>query len=261
MEAFNHWLNQIQHNGQGVELYNLVGTLCFVVLVISGIWYVWRQKLSFFKAMPIVVMACVFLIYAQHLMTWYRRDFALESYMGTANVGYAFTLLPLFCWLCAKAFSVSTATVGELVAVTTLSWHVIGRSGCTFSGCCRGVDCPWGVYSVYAGGNTFPVCWLESLIALGVLVFLLVRLFRRERGVPDDGRALPYALLLYGSGRFFSEFLRHHPQEDILFGFLPEFSVHALLMAMVGGILLYSVIRGHRPAVSSATAHTAVSQE
>ena len=123
---------------------------------------------------------------------------------------------------------------------------------------CYGIDCSWGIYSHYADGNTFPVCWVESLLSLGILIFLVVRMLRRgrlpesdkvrpqwmqwyyrKRRALDDGKALPYMLLFYGAGRFFTEFLRYHPEEDILFGFLPEFSVHALLMATVGGLLLY----------------------
>lgn len=263
MQQFNDWLNTIQHNGQGIELYNLTGTVCMTLLAVSILLYVWRQRLNPFKAIPIGMIVYYFLGYAQHIMTWYRRDFAFgEGFFGTSNIGYAFTLLPLVCWLCDITFNLPKGTSGELAAVSTLAWHWLGRSGCTFSGCCRGIDCEWGIYSVYAGGNTFPVCWLESLLALGILIFLLVRMLRRgvlpedtrprkplvqwyyrRRRQPDNGRALPYMLLLYGGGRFFTEFLRYHPEEDILFGFLPEFSVHALLMVLVGALTLYLNLR------------------
>ena len=248
METFNNWLNTIQHNGQGVELYNATSTVCIALLVAMTLFYAWRQKVNVFKTFAISALTFVFLIYAQHLVTWYRRGFELHRYTGTANVGYALILLPVLWWLCAKVFGLSLATVGELMALTTLSWHFVGRSGCTFVGCCRGIDCSWGVYSQYAEGNTFPVCWLESLLTLGILVVLLVRLLRRERGVEDNGRALPYTLLFYGTGRFCTEFLRHHPADDILFGFLPEFSVLALVMAAVGGALLLGLVGKKRPA-------------
>lgn len=258
MELFNTWLREIQANGQGEALYKSAGTICMALLALSMLFYIWRQRLNPLKAVPVAMFVYYFLIYTQHLMTWYRRDFVWDGYFGDANVGYAFTLLPLFCWLCDVTFNIPKGTSGELAAVTTLAWHVVGRSGCTFAGCCYGIPCEWGIYSHLAGGNTFPVCWLESLLSLGILIFLLVRMLRRglmpegkqsryrlvqwfysRRRLQDDGRALPYMLLFYGTGRFFTEFLRHHPADDILFGFLPEFSIHALLMAVVGGILLY----------------------
>lgn len=262
MEALNNWLCEIQADGRGVELYNATGSVCMALLIISMVFYIWRQKLNPFKAVPVTVIAYFFLAYAQYMLTWYQRDFDFGAYYGTANIGYAFTLLPLVCWLCDVTFNLPKSTSGELAAVTTLAWHVVGRSGCTFAGCCRGIDCSWGIYSKYADGNTFPVCWLESLLSLGILIFLLVRMLRRgvmpdderprkrlaqwyyrNRHLPDNGRALPYMLLLYGGGRFFTEFLRYHPEEDILFGFLPEFSVHALLMVLVGALALYLNLR------------------
>lgn len=265
MEMLNNWLNEIQHNGQGIELYNLMGTVCMGLVSVAVLLYIWRQRLNPFKAIPIGMIVYYFLGYAQHLMTWYRRDFAWDGYFGTANIGYAFTLLPLLCWLCDVTFNIPKGTSGELAAISTLAWHWAGRSGCTFSGCCYGIPCEWGVYSHYPDANTFPVCWVESLLSLGILIFLLIRLFRRGhwpyeskgrsrlmawylkgRRQPDDGKALPYMLLFYGTGRFFTEFLRYHPDDDILFGFLPEFSIHALLMALVGGFLLYRISKKSR---------------
>ena len=262
MEALNHWLNEIQHNGLGKELYDTTGLICTIIMYIAILWYVWRQRINPIKGIIIGWIVRMFLGYAQHLLTWYQRDFDLKRYMGTANIGYAMILLPLFCWLCDWTFNIHRGTSGELAAVTTMAWHWLGRSGCTFAGCCYGIPCAWGVYSDGPDANTFPVCWLESLIALGIFIFLLVRMFRRgcmpeknasrfrvvnwyyrRRRLPDNGRALPYTLLFYGTGRFFTEFLRYHPKEDILFGFLPEFSILALLMALLGGFLLYRNIR------------------
>ena len=271
MELFNHWLAEIQHSGQGMELYNATGSVCTVLMCAAIFLYIWRQRLNPFIGLFIGWLVRFFLVYAQHLMTWYRRGFNPERYEGTANIGYAFTLLPLLCWLCDIALNIPKGTSGELAAVSTLAWHFVGRSGCTFAGCCHGILCEWGIYSHYVDANTFPVCWLESLLSLAILIFLLVRMFRRgywpyeskgrsrvmerylqKRRLPDDGRALPYMLLFYGAGCFFTEFLRYHPEEDILFGFLPEFSVHALLMALVGGWLLYRIVRKERAVAAAA---------
>lgn len=272
MDMLNTWLNTIQNNEQGIGWYNATGTVCTVLLYAALLFYIGRQRLNPFKALVIGYLVRLFLGYAQHLMTWYSRGFALDQYIGTANIGYAFTLLPLFCWLCARVFRMAPETVGELAAVSTMAWHWLGRSGCTFTGCCYGIPCAWGVYSAEAGGNTFPVCWVESLLSLGILIFLLVRVFRRGpwpyegegrsrvmawylqgRRQPDDGHALPYMLLIYGAGRFFTEFLRYHLTDDILFGFLPEFSVHALLMALVGGYMLHRLDCKDRAAAAAET--------
>ena len=274
MEMLNEWLRQIQTTNSGDPgraLYGNTGTICTVLMWSVILLYIWRQRLNPIKGILIGYLTKMFLVYAQHMVTWYRRDFALGNYFGTDNIGYAFILLPVFCWLCDKAFNIADGTSGELAALSTLGWHWVGRSGCTFTGCCYGIPCDWGIYSHYPDGNTFPVCWAESLISLGILIFLLVRLFRRGywpyeskgrsramewylrgRRMPDDGKALPYMLLFYGGGRFVTEFLRYHPEEDILFGFLPEFSVLALLMASVGGFMLYRLFKKEKAAAAAA---------
>ena len=271
MEAFNRWLYEIQHSNAGRALYDSTGMVCMALLFIATLWYIWRQRMNPIKGIVIAFMAKYFMGYAQHLLTWYQRDFDLERYTGTANIGYALILIPLFCWLCDWAFNVQHGTSGELVAVSTMAWHWLGRSGCTFTGCCYGIPCSWGVYSDEVDANTFPVCWVESLLTLGILIFLLVRMFRRgylqekphsryrffnwfysKRREPDNGRALPYTLLIYGTGRFFTEFLRHQPEDKVLFGFLPEFSVMALIMALIGGGLLLHNIRKTAIAVGAA---------
>lgn len=267
MELLNTWLREIQYNGRGIELYGSLGFVCTILMWSALLFYTLRQRINPLKTIPVMYIVYYFLVYAQHLMTWYRRDFDLTGYLGTSNVGYAFVLLPLVCWLCDKAFNLTDGTSGELAAVTTLAWHFFGRSVCTFSGCCHGIPCRWGIYTHYLDKNAFPVCWLESLFTLGILIFLVVRILRRDllpedgkprprllawfyskRRQPDNGKALPYMLLFYGIGRFFSEFLRYHPEEDILFGFLPEFSIHALLMVLVGGLLLYRKVKKEKAA-------------
>lgn len=261
METFNEWLQQIQTTQSGDPgrvLYNSTGTVCTILMWLAILLYTYRLRLNPLKSIVIAYLVRLFMGYAQHLVTWYKRDFELDRYMGTANIGYAIILLPLFCWLCDKTFNTPKGSSGELAAITTMAWHWVGRSGCTFTGCCYGIDCSWGIYSHYADGNTFPVCWLESLLSLGILIFLVVRMLRRgyapegkrskyrvvnwyyrKRRLLDDGKALPFMLLFYGGGRFFTEFLRYHEPEHVLFGFLPSLSVVALLMAGLGAALLY----------------------
>lgn len=266
MEMFNQWLQQIQttqSGDPGRALYNNTGTVCTILMWLAILLYTYRLRLNPIKTILIGYLTNLFLGYAQHLATWYRRDFVWDNYFGTSNIGYAFILLPIFCWLCDKVFNLSRGTSGELAAISTMAWHFVGRSGCTFTGCCYGIDCSWGIYSHYAqnnstGGLTFPVCWLESLFSLGILIFLVVRMLRRgylpeesnsrlrlvnwyysKRRQLDDGKALPYLLVSYGVMRFFTEFLRHHEADEILFGFLPTLSILALIMALVGGAMLY----------------------
>ncbi len=83
--------------------------------------------------------------------------------------------------------------------------HALGRIGCFLNGCCYGkpTALPWGV-PFLDGVVRHPTQWYES----AALILLLGWLKIVERRNPKPGTvALTYGLL-YGSWRFFVEFLR-----------------------------------------------------
>ena len=124
--------------------------------------------------------------------------------------------------------------VSELLSFSVLSFHMVGRSGCIFTGCCGGYPCAWGLYSELAGEYLFPVVLVESLMVLGILVFLFIR--TGGKNYIPDGKSMPWMLFLYGIGRFGTEFLRDN--EKIWLG-CSDIAFHALFMAVVGlGLLL-----------------------
>jgi len=81
--------------------------------------------------------------------------------------------------------------------------HALGRIGCLFNGCCRGISCepPWGWPA--SGGVFFPVQLAETLFNLTLYVVLL-RVDRPGR----PGRLLGLYGVSYGLWRFSIEFLR-----------------------------------------------------
>ena len=241
MQAINDFLRSLSSDA-GTALYNNTGIVCYVAMVAVVIFYLVRMKVKWLdalKGLAIAAIAYWFCGYAQHFVTWYRVGFALDNYFRTANIALAFTLLPLVAWLCAKTFNTSVGFAGDVTALTLLSMHVPGRSGCTFTGCCYGFPCDWGVYSRQTGENQFPVVWVESLFTLAILVFIIVRICRK--GYTPDGKNLPYFLLLYGVCRFFSEMTRESTHEDWLFWRISDIHIHMLVMAAVGGLLLWRV--------------------
>lgn len=246
MQFINDFLRSLSSD-EGTNLYNSTGIIAAVLMVAVVIVYLIRMKvkpLEAVKGIVIGAMAYYFCVYAQHFVTWYRVGFALDNYFRTANIAVAFTLLPLVAWLCAEAFNTSNGFAGDIAALALLGMHVPGRSGCTFTGCCYGFPCEWGVYSRHTGENQFPVCWVESLFTLAILVFILIRIFRK--GYTPDGKNLPYFLLLYGVCRFFSEMTRESTHEDWIFWRISDIHIHMLVMAAVGGFLLWRVIKKER---------------
>lgn len=248
MNFINDFLHSISPN-RGDELYDLTGTVAMVVMVLAVVFYLVRMKtkpLETLKGVAIAAIAFYFTGFGQYFTVWYRVGFSFEQYEQVSNLALGFILLPLVAWLCAKTFNTSVGFAGDLTALALLGYHVIGRSGCVFSGCCYGFACDWGVYSFHTGANQFPVCIVESLFTLAILIFIIVRICRK--GYVPDGKNLPYFLLLYGACRFFSEMTRESTHEDWLFWRISDVHIHMLAMAAVGGILLWCVIKKERAA-------------
>ncbi|MBR3779446.1 MAG: prolipoprotein diacylglyceryl transferase [Clostridia bacterium] len=244
-----HWINDFlraQPKG-GILHYNLMGVIAIVVMVLTMLFYLVRMRVSLLhalKGVAIGAIAFVFTVYAQYLVVWYRVGFAPDRYFQESNLALGFTLLPLIAWLSAKTFNTSVGFAGDVTALAVLGYHVVGRSGCLFSGCCYGFACDWGLYSPHTGQNQFPICLVESGFTLAILTFLIFRICRR--GYTPDGRNLPYFLLFYGVCRFCSETARESTKESWLFWRISDVHFHALAMAAVGGFLLWRIAHKER---------------
>jgi len=249
MNFINDYLRSLSSDA-GTALYNNTGIVCFAAMAVVVIFYLVRMKtkpLDALKGLAIAVIAYWFCGYAHRFLQWYRVGFDPDRYFSVAaNLAVSFTLLPLVAWLCAKTFNTSVGFAGDVTALTLLSMHVPGRSGCTFTGCCYGFPCEWGIYSRHTGENQFPVVWVESLFTLAILVFIIVRICRK--GYTPDGKNLPYFLLFYGICRFFSEFTRESTREHWLFWRFSDIHIHMIVMALVGGLMLWYIRKKERAA-------------
>lgn len=114
----------------------------------------------------------------------------------------------------------SLGTYGDIMAAGTPLFHVFGRLGCFFSGCCYGVPSVFGVTYHHAlvaqanGVSRFPVQLLEALMNL--VLFLVMR--RLERTGKYPGRLFGLYLMIYALGRFLLEFLRGDAYRGFLWG-------------------------------------------
>ena len=268
MNVINDFLRS--QTDDGAYLYGLMGTLGVVLMVLVVVFYLIRTRanwLTWIKGVAIAAITYYFNPYAHWFMVWYRDLIPkYDNLNEAANLALAFTLLPLLVWLCAKTFNTSTGFSGDVVALASLGFHVLGRSGCLFTGCCYGFPCEWGWYSHDAldnavhsainqgvdpsGLNTptnyFPTSLVESLFTLAILVFLIVRICRKN--YTPDGKNLPYFLLFYGTCRFFSEITRESTRDEWLFWRISDIHFHMVLMAVVGGLMLWFIAKKERAA-------------
>lgn len=131
--------------------------------------------------------------------------------------------------------AVKREQVFDLFAVCIPLFHVFGRIGCFFSGCCYGVESKFG-FVVH--GNTLipelndvrrlPVSLIEATCNL--LIFLvLLRMFLKGK---ETGKMIFYYMLIYPVARFTLEFFRGDAIRGFLFGLSTSQWISIVLFAV-----------------------------
>jgi phosphatidylglycerol:prolipoprotein diacylglycerol transferase len=90
--------------------------------------------------------------------------------------------------------------ITDILVPSVLLFHVFGRLGCFFAGCCYGRETTWAI----AINGLIPVQLIES--GFNLLILMEILLFRPERERP--GVLFPMYLTVYACGRFLLEFMR-----------------------------------------------------
>lgn len=107
------------------------------------------------------------------------------------------------------------------------------KIACFCQGCCRGVECSFGLYNHFSDAVEFPVQLVESAIALVIFIFLM---YWRKKA--KEGTMYPTYLVIYSATRFFSEFLRCEP--DIIWK-LKTYHILCIIGIIVGVFELFIV--------------------
>lgn len=121
----------------------------------------------------------------------------------------------------------SIAACGVTVA------HGFGRLGCLMAGCCygRATDAWYGIEMVGIG-KRIPVQLFEAIFLFLLCGWLVIRYC--------EGRqcGMPLYMMLYGTWRFFAEYLRDDYRGNSLVSFLTPSQLISLVLAVAGLILL-----------------------
>ena len=155
---------------------------------------------------------------------------------GANNIVRVFIYLPLICVLVAKLLKVKPLMMLTMLTPNVALQQVVGHTVCVFPGCCRGYPCDWGVWNPVTNSILFPNQWLECLVSLAIMVFLVF--YQKKHNYTTNGKVYPIFLMLYGSTRFLLEFLRNN--EKLWLG-ISSLAFHALFMTVVG-IVWYTIV-------------------
>lgn len=154
-------------------------------------------------------ISAAFAAYSQYDSLWDFMKYLLNLSSGMVFYGGLYGgLLAGFIWVRHKGYP--RADMCDVFAVTIPFFHMFGRVGCFFAGCCYGIECDHGFSGrVLSDGSKESVVRLPvQLIEAGILFLLfavLLVLFLTNRA---KGRLLSIYLLSYGVIRFMTEFFR-----------------------------------------------------
>ena len=131
--------------------------------------------------------------------------------------------------------------VFDVFAVTAPFFHIFGRVGCFFAGCCYGVESEFGIITynntspTHYGVSRFPVALLEAFVNLLIFVLLLYLFKRNKLG----GKLIFVYLLVYAPARFVLEFFRGDNIRGFVFGLSTSQFISILIIAFV---CVYSLV-------------------
>ena len=126
--------------------------------------------------------------------------------------------------------------VADILIPAGVLFHVFGRIGCFFAGCCHGFAAHWGV-ALRGGVPLVPVQLFESSFNLLLLTMMLTLRPERKR----KGILMPLYLIAYSLGRFGLEFLRGDMNRGAAFGVSTSQWI-SLAILPVGLFMLWNVL-------------------
>lgn len=148
--------------------------------------------------------------------------------------------------------SVERGIAFDLFAVCIPLFHVFGRIGCFFSGCCYGIESSFGFV---VRGNTLipeindvrrlPVALIEAGCNL-VIFLILLRMFQKGK---EKDKMIFYYMLMYPAVRFVLEFFRGDALRGFLFGLSTSQWISIALFATAVWMLFLRKSKGRKPVI------------
>ena len=236
------WINQIirycYDQGWGGEIYDVVVIIAFATQFAFLLIYREKYGIPLGKAclsFLLIYSVGYFLIL---VLAWMENGF---QHWGSRSIIRVYIYLPLICAAVSKVVKIPAKMLCDFIAPGVSLAAGMMLQACPFAGCSHGYACEWGIWNPVKNTRLFPNQWLESIVALGIVVFL-VNQAKKEHYI-GKGRIYAIFLTAFGSTRFLLEFLRNN--EKLVLG-LSTFSFHALFMAIVGTVWLFVLAEKER---------------
>ena len=170
------------------------------------------------------------------LFFWMKAQYWIESGFRSFsgyNIVRTFVWFPLTAWLLSLVVKANPKKMCDILGPSCVVIQAIAHWGCAFMGCCYGIPYEHGIYNLFWEDYRFPVQIVEALVSLLLVIILLIRAARKK--YQADGTQFPWMLILFGTTRFFLEFLRDNKK---LFWGISSLAIHCVIMVVVGIVWL-----------------------
>jgi len=151
----------------------------------------------------------------------------------------------------AKKAKIDFGAYSDAAAPSVPLFHVFGRLGCFFGGCCFGIESRFGLTTTLSpiqsgnGVSRFPVQLTEATFNLALFVFLSFMLKNNKL----KSRLFLLYLMIYPVGRFFLEFLRGDEIRGFVFG-LSTSQFISIMLLVFSSTLMFLKTRGRKSHLS-----------
>ncbi len=243
MILLNQLIGFVTEQGWNKLFYDIFFVAGFVAVFVFAFFWCRKYEIPTGKALLFTVL--VYLISALLMFTlcWIENGF---KGWGGNNIVRVFIWVPIVALPIAKLMKIDWLRSCDFLAPCVPLIQAVAHWGCIFAGCCHGYPSSWGIYNPALGQTVFPCPPLEALVALAIVI--IVCRYEKKHDYKPNGYAYPLMLVLFGSTRFFLEFLRDN---DKLFLGISSLALHALLMVLVG-VAIYATIKDHEGKKSKA---------
>lgn len=211
-------------------LYYMFHVLGFITTFVFMYFYAKKFSLSPWRVIALFSIVYPLVYLFMYFQFWVESGF---KNFGGNNIVRCFIWIPVFALPVAKLLKINYRKTMNLIAVIPCIIHCVSHIGCIFEGCCYGYPFEYGIWNPALHQYLFPIQIVESLVALAIIVFLVF--YNKNNEYSDKAKAYPIMLMLFGSTRFFLEFLRDNHK---LFWGISDLAIHAFVMFVVG-LLLY----------------------
>ena len=194
-------------------LFACIGLLCMMLLVYFRIQ---RIEIEFKKYLLLILCVAVGVGIGSKLLfiitkipdiatdfTW-QKTLQIIITSGFVFYGGLFGAI-MGLYIFAKVSGLSFGMLANITVPSFPLFHMWGRIGCFFAGCCYGKEASWGIaLESDPGVPRIPIQLIESGCNLGILLILLYL----EKTKRDNGRLLYIYLCLYSICRLILEIFR-----------------------------------------------------